>query len=164
MLARRENALNLMEELGEAIPEFSVHAHLRESPVEVGQRLRRAMGVDVATQLGWDDEYEAWRGWRAAVERLGILVFQFPKVSLREVRGLALLRTPMPVAAVNGKEIPEARTFTLCHEVVHLMLAASNEEAPAAREQRSGQRVGGVRAGREEKRRVPAVARGAGGA
>lgn len=138
MLTRRENALNLMGELGETIPEFSLRAHLRESPAAVGQRLRLATGVGVATQLGWANEYEAWREWRAAVERLGVLVFQFPKVSLSEVRGLALLRTPMPVAAVNGKEIPEARAFTLCHEVVHLMLAASNEESAAAREQRSG--------------------------
>lgn len=138
MLTRRENALNLMGELGESIPQFSLRAHLRESPAEVGQRLRRATGVEVATQLSWSNEYEAWRKWRAAVEQLGVLVFQFPKVSLSEVRGLALLRTPMPVAAVNAKEIPEARAFTLCHEVVHLMLAASNEEEPAARERRRG--------------------------
>ncbi len=138
MLTRRENALNLMGELGEAIPEFSLRAHLQGSPIEVGQRLRQATGVDVATQLGWANEYEAWREWRAAVEQMGVLVFQFAKVSLGEVRGLALLRTPMPVAAVNGKEIPEARAFTLCHEVVHLMLAASNEEVSAAREQRRG--------------------------
>jgi Zn-dependent peptidase ImmA (M78 family)/DNA-binding XRE family transcriptional regulator len=138
MLTRRENALNLMGELGESILEFSLRAHLREPPNEVGQRLRQATGVDVATQLGWANEYEAWRQWRAAVERLDVLVFQFPKVSLSEVRGLALLRTPMPVAAVNAKEMPEARAFTLCHEVVHLMLAASNEEVSAAKERRRG--------------------------
>lgn len=38
MLTRRENALNLMGELGEPIPEFELRAHLRESLVEVGQR------------------------------------------------------------------------------------------------------------------------------
>jgi Zn-dependent peptidase ImmA (M78 family)/DNA-binding XRE family transcriptional regulator len=138
MLTRRENALNLMGELGEPIPEFSLRAHLRESPAELGQRLRHAMGVEVAAQLGWSNEWEAWRAWRAAVEQMGVLVFQFTKVSLSEVRGLALLRTPMPVVAVNGKEMPEAKAFTLCHEVVHLMLAAGNEEAPASREGRSG--------------------------
>jgi Zn-dependent peptidase ImmA (M78 family)/transcriptional regulator with XRE-family HTH domain len=138
MLTRRENALNLIGELGEAIPEFKLRAHLRESPAEVGVRLRQAMGVTVETQFGWANEWEAWREWREAVEWMGVLVFQFVRVSLSEVRGLALLRTPMPVAAINGKEVPEAKAFTLCHEVVHLMLAAENEEAPAAREQRRG--------------------------
>jgi Zn-dependent peptidase ImmA (M78 family)/transcriptional regulator with XRE-family HTH domain len=138
MLARRENALNLMGEMGQAIPEFSLRAHLRETPAEVGLRLRRAMGVTVERQFGWANEWDAWRGWREAVEQIGVLVFQFVRVSLSEARGLALLRRPMPVAAINGKEMPEAKAFTLCHEIVHLMLAAENEEAPAAREQRRG--------------------------
>ena len=138
MLTRRENALNLMGELGEPIPDFSMRAHLRESPAEVGCRLRLATGVTVAAQYGWANEWEAWRVWRATAEQLGVLVFQFTKVSLNEVRGLALLRMPMPVAAINGKEMPEARTFTLFHEIIHLMLAAGNEEAPASRERRKG--------------------------
>jgi Zn-dependent peptidase ImmA (M78 family)/transcriptional regulator with XRE-family HTH domain len=138
MLTRRENVLNLMGELGEPIPEFSLRAYLRESPADVGARLRQATGVTVVSQFGWANEWEAWRVWRAAVEQLGVLVFQFPKVALNEVRGLTLLRMPLPVAAINGREIPGAKAFTLFHEVVHLMLAAGNEEVPAAREQRKG--------------------------
>ena len=140
MLTRRENALNLMGELGEKTPEFSLRAHLRESPAEVGSRLRQATGVTVAMQLGWANEWEAWRVWRATAEQLGVFVFQFIKVPLNEVRGLALLRMPMPVAAINGKEIPEAKAFTLFHEIVHLMLAAANEEAPASRERRTDEK------------------------
>jgi Zn-dependent peptidase ImmA (M78 family)/transcriptional regulator with XRE-family HTH domain len=139
MLIRRENTLNLMGELGETIPEFSLRANLRESPVEVGTRLRQTIGVTMTAQFGWANEWEAWRAWRAAVDQLGVLVFQFPKVELQEVRGLALLRTPLPVAAINGKEIPETKAFTLFHEIVHLMLAAGNEEAPAVRERRRGE-------------------------
>ena len=138
MLTRRENALNLLEELGHPVPPFTLRAHLREGPAAVGQRLRAALGIDVATQLAWTDEWQAWRAWRAATERLGVLVFLFAKVPLAETRGVALLRTPMPVAAVNGKEFPEAKAYTLCHEVVHLMLAAEKEESPAAREPRRG--------------------------
>lgn len=137
MLMRRENTLNLMGELGEPIPEFSLRAHLRESPTEVGQRLRLATGITVTTQLSIENEWEAWRMWRTATEKLGMLVFQFIKVSMNEVRGLALLRMPLPVAAINGKEMPEAKAFTLFHEIVHLMLAAGNEEVPALREHRS---------------------------
>jgi Zn-dependent peptidase ImmA (M78 family)/transcriptional regulator with XRE-family HTH domain len=138
MLIRRENSLNLMGELGEPIPEFNLRANLRESPMAVGTRLREATGVTTAAQFNWTNEWEAWRAWRSAVDHLGVLVFQFPKVELQEVRGLALLRMPLPVAAINGKEMPETKAFTLFHEIVHLMLAAGNEEAPAVRERRRG--------------------------
>ena len=137
MLTRRENALNLLEELGEPIREFSLNAHLRESAVEVGQRLRNAIGIDVPIQLEWTNEWQAWNAWRAAVEQTGVLVFQFGKIPLEEVRGLALLRMPLPVVAVNGKELPETKAFTLFHETVHLMLAVGHEESPALRERRS---------------------------
>ncbi len=111
MLNRRENALNLMEELGEPIPEFSLRAHLNESPVEVGRQMREATGIDSMTQLDWSNEWPAWSAWRAAVEQLGVLVFQFPKVTLEETRGLALLRMPFPVIAINGKEMPAAKSL-----------------------------------------------------
>lgn len=144
MLMRRENAMNLMEELGEPIREFSLNAHLKESAAEVGKRLRAAIGINAEAQLSWTNEWQAWNAWRAAVEQIGVLVFQFGKIPLEEVRGLALLRTPLPVVAVNGKELPEAKSFTLFHEVVHLMLAIGHEEAPALREQRSSAEWDGV--------------------
>lgn len=144
MLTRRENALNLMGELGVDIPQFSLSAKLNESPAAVGARLRMALGVTLEEQLAWPDEWRAWATWRAAVENLGVLVFQFGKVAISEVRGLALLRTPLPVVGINNKEIPEVRSFTVLHEVVHLMLAAGHEEAPAISEDRSSDEWDGL--------------------
>lgn len=136
MSARRETMLQLLVELGESMPVFDLVAHLTEAPAAVAERLRAALAIQPDEQLAWTNEWQAWASWRAAVERIGVLVFQFPKVPLEEARGLALLHTPLPVAAVNSKEIPEARAFTLIHEVVHLMLSGGQEEAPAARETR----------------------------
>jgi Zn-dependent peptidase ImmA (M78 family)/transcriptional regulator with XRE-family HTH domain len=137
MVTRRENTLNLMGELGDPITDFDLRAHLRERPPDVGQRLREATGVDVAMQLGWPNEWIAWAAWRAAIERLGVLVFQFGRVKVEETRGVALLRSPLPAVGVNTKEIPEAKTYTLLHEIVHLMLVAGNEETSALKEKRS---------------------------
>ncbi|MDP1650158.1 MAG: XRE family transcriptional regulator [Rubrivivax sp.] len=138
MLNRREYALNLYEERGEAVPAFDAVAHLSASAASVGERLRARLGVAVENQIAWTSEWQAWRGWRAAVEAAGVLVFQFNKVALEETRGLTLLDTPLPVVGINSKErVPEAKAFTLLHEVVHLMLAAGNEERPAIQERRS---------------------------
>ena len=137
MIHRREAAMELMAELGDPLASFKLTAHLADGPAEVGGRLRAALGVSDAAQKGWKDEWQAWREWRGAVERLGVLVFQFPKVGLEVARGVALLRFPVPAVGVNSKEQPESRNYTLLHEVIHLMLAAGHEEAPAMRERRS---------------------------
>lgn len=139
MINRRQAALDLFDELGDSVPVFRGVAHLSETPAVVGQRLRQLLGLDEPTQLAWASEWQAWRAWRAAVEAAGVLVFQFTKVELEEVRGLSLLDSPLPVVGINSKErVPEAKAFTLLHEVVHLMLAAGHEEVPALKEKRSG--------------------------
>src|ERR1700686_4402232 len=97
MLGRRENALNLMAELGENVLGFNLRARLSEPAADMGARMREATGIDSLSHLEWAEEWRAWNAWRAAIERLGVLVFQFPKVALEEVRGLALLRMPLPV-------------------------------------------------------------------
>ena len=137
MSQRRQVALQLLEELGNPIAEFETSAHLLEGPNEVGNRLRSLLGVTNEEQLGWTDEWEGWRCWREAVEAAGILVFQFPKVPLNQVRGLSLLKFPLPVIGINTKEsAPGARVFTLLHELTHIALSVGQEEEPALGETR----------------------------
>ena len=137
MSQRREVALVLSEELGVPVPEFSLVAHLSESPAAVGDRLREILDVTTEEQLGWNTEWQAWRRWRGAVEAAGVLVFQFPKVSLAQVRGVTLLKGPFPAIGVNSKESsPASRGFTLFHELVHLALALGHEERAAIGETR----------------------------
>jgi Zn-dependent peptidase ImmA (M78 family) len=137
MISRRDTAVELIEELGDAAPEFALEAHLNEDPPVVASRLRAALGVAEETQFSWKNEWQAWREWRTAVEELGVLVFQFPKVELEDARGLSLLHFPLPVVGLNSKEQPESKIYTLIHEVVHLLLAKGKEEAPALNEKRS---------------------------
>jgi Zn-dependent peptidase ImmA (M78 family)/transcriptional regulator with XRE-family HTH domain len=134
---RRETAIALSEELGHPIPVFTLAAHLSEPPEAVGARLRSALGVTPQEQLAWRDEWQAWRRWRGAVESVGALVFQFPKVALQQVRGVTLPQFPLPVIGINSKETSAAaRAFTLMHELTHLALAAGREEDVALRERR----------------------------
>jgi Zn-dependent peptidase ImmA (M78 family)/DNA-binding XRE family transcriptional regulator len=140
MLNRRDVAQDLFDELGEPAPSFDLSAHLHEGAAAVGRRLRDALGVSMDAQFGWANGWQAWRGWRGAAEAAGALVFQFAKVALEEARGLSLLEWPLPVVGINGREsVPEAKGFTLMHELVHLMLARGQEERPALEERRSAE-------------------------
>ena len=75
MSERRELSLELSEELGQAVTEFRTPVHLSEGAQEVGRRLRSLLGVSTPEQLGWRDEWQAWRRWRQAVERSGSWYF-----------------------------------------------------------------------------------------
>jgi Zn-dependent peptidase ImmA (M78 family)/DNA-binding XRE family transcriptional regulator len=137
MSHRRQIAVELLQELGNPITEFKTSIRLSDSPEEAGARLRSILGVTIEEQLEWKDEWAAWRRWREAIESIGILVFQFPKVPLSQVRGLSLLDYPLPVIAINSKEgAAGARVYTLIHELAHIALSAGKEEVPAIEETR----------------------------
>jgi Zn-dependent peptidase ImmA (M78 family) len=138
MSQRRQAAIELSGELGYPLPEFREVARLSESPLAVGQRLREALRVSEEEQRQWRNEWQAWRRWREAAENLGVLVFQFPKVHLQEVRGVTLPLFPAPVIGINSREISAgARSFTLMHELLHLALARADEEKVALNESRA---------------------------
>jgi Zn-dependent peptidase ImmA (M78 family)/DNA-binding XRE family transcriptional regulator len=138
MSLRRDAAIDLYSQLGVPIIPFPLEGHLSEGADSLGERVRIALGVSIEEQLAWDNDWQALRQWRTAVESTGTLVFQFPKVELQEARGLSLLEFPLPVLGINSKEFsPSARSFTLLHEFIHLALAAGREEQVALRESRS---------------------------
>jgi Zn-dependent peptidase ImmA (M78 family) len=131
-------ALQLGDELDHTVPEFNLALHPSEPPVAAGTRLRSVLGITPGEQLEWGNEWQAWRRWREAVEGIGVLVFQFPKVDLTQVRGLALPLFPLPAIGVNSKETSAAaRSYTLIHELSHVALVCGHEEEVALRERRS---------------------------
>lgn len=81
--------------------------------------------------MGWRDKWQVWREWRSAIEEVGVAAFMFADLALEEALGVALLRRPLPVAAVNTTEVVVPRPYTAPREVVHLMLASAREESSA---------------------------------
>ena len=122
---RREIALDLLEEVGEEVPELSVSANLGEDPEIVGANVRRHLRITDANQRAWRDKREAFNGWRSLIEESGVLVFQMDKVDTNEASGFALSETRLPAIAVNRADTPSRRTFSLMHEFAHLLLAKS---------------------------------------
>ena len=54
-----------------------------------------------------------------------MLVFQLQGISTDEMRGVSIAENILPVVAVNVKDKPNGRTFTLLHEFTHLLLRQS---------------------------------------
>lgn len=87
---------------------------------EAAAAFRRTLGVEPATQLGWDSPSEAFRAWRSALEEQGLLVLQLA-LGKGNIRGFSAWDDLAPIAAVNTAYHPTARIFTLFHEVGHLL-------------------------------------------
>ncbi len=122
---RREWALELWAELDRALPAFSATATLNESVEETAGRLRKAIGITLKAQAGWQLDHEAFRGWRTTVEGAGVLTLQATTLELEEARGFSISMKPLPVVVVNIKDSPRGRIFTLLHELTHVMLKES---------------------------------------
>ncbi len=135
---RRELALELHDDFGEEIPEFTLTARLSEDPEEVGNRIRQTLGVTFDEQTRWrrGDRLGPFKAWRYALEAQGILVFQMNRVAWDEVSGFALAEPRLPLIAVNRHDAPNRRTYSLLHEYVHILLhlsGASDLDVDAAR-------------------------------
>jgi Zn-dependent peptidase ImmA (M78 family)/transcriptional regulator with XRE-family HTH domain len=119
---RRETALELAAGLSIDPPHIQViRSDLHDSD-RLAAEARRILGVNLEEQCSWRDRYEALHGWIAALERIGILVFQTGAVSLDEVRGFSISANVFPVIVANAKDSPRGRVFTLIHEFAHVLL------------------------------------------
>jgi Zn-dependent peptidase ImmA (M78 family) len=124
---RRELTLDLLRDLEEKPPAFSIKASLDEDPEDVGARARSALKVTMQDQKAWRDHdgRGAFNGWRYRLEDLGVLTFQATDVDSEEASGFAIAADELPVIVINRKDAVPRRTFSLLHEFIHLMLRMS---------------------------------------
>lgn len=117
----RSVAKELMQATGRGTSPGLGKASLGEPLDAASRKERERLGVEVETQLKWKNEWEAFREWRAAIERKNILVFQFP-MPIEDARGFSLADEEPCAIVVSSSDAVRARIFTLFHEYGHLLL------------------------------------------
>jgi Zn-dependent peptidase ImmA (M78 family)/DNA-binding XRE family transcriptional regulator len=122
---RRAVVLELFEASRTAIPTFEESVSLSDDPEEVGTALRGTLGVSLQEQVSWRESRRGFNSWRAHIEDKGVLVFQAADVPIEEMRAYSIAEFPFPVIVVNRKDVPQARTFSLLHELTHLLLKSA---------------------------------------
>ena len=126
---RRQIAIEVTQTLDQEPVLFGITARQTDDPEQVGRRIRERLGVSVEQQGRWRDPNNAFRGWREAIEQAGVLVFVLSgahhKIELEEMRGFAIAEQPLPAIVINGRDRSPGRTFTLLHELAHVVLGQS---------------------------------------
>lgn len=124
-LDKREIAIELIDELGELLSSFDLVCSIEEVPADVGEKIRNYLDVSFAEQKSLKDPRLAFNFWRGRFEAIGILVFQSTKIEINEMRGYSVFYDRLPLIVVNRKDSYSARTFTMFHELTHLMLRSA---------------------------------------
>lgn len=135
---RRELALELAADLEQELSKFSLSAMVEEDPEVVGARVRASLGVTTEPQGRWRDSdgRAGFNAWRTRIEDAGVLVFQTTRFSTEEASGFAIAGDILPIVVVNRNDTLTRRTFSLLHELAHLMIrvsGVSDLETDAAR-------------------------------
>jgi Zn-dependent peptidase ImmA (M78 family)/transcriptional regulator with XRE-family HTH domain len=121
-LNRREAALEVYSLLQHTPKTIAFSLEQSGNPEDKAPGIREWLGINQDQQYGWRDHYEALRTWRTALEDKGFLVFQARGIEVQEMRGFSITKQPLPVVAVNSKDDPKARIFSLMHELIHVLL------------------------------------------
>jgi Zn-dependent peptidase ImmA (M78 family) len=122
---KREAAIELQEYGPLFNWDYVGSTSLNDDPESVGLRIRSMLKIpdDFPKRL---DKYGAFNRWREAIEDLGTLVFLIRNVQVDEMRGMSIAERPFPYIAVNRKDAPRPRSFTLLHEFCHILLRDSS--------------------------------------
>lgn len=88
------------------------------------QAIREQLGITLEQQAGWTTDEQALKAWRSAVERCGIFVFK-AAFKQKDISGFCLMDEHLPVVYLNNSTSKTRQTFSLLHELAHLLLSVN---------------------------------------
>lgn len=105
----------------EPLPEFDASATIED----IANEIRKFLGVSLPfkNKSAYKSSYNFYR---AILESKGIFVAQITGISLEEMKGISVYYDEFPIIAVNNKDYERAKTFSLMHELAHLIRRSSS--------------------------------------
>jgi Zn-dependent peptidase ImmA (M78 family) len=111
-------SLNLRRKLG------ITEVRKSNDPEVFATTVRKLLKVSIDEQRKWKDSYYALKCWKKKVEMLGVSVYQF-SMPLEETRGFSLSSSEAPAIVLNTRDAVNAMSFSLFHELCHLLMDTS---------------------------------------
>lgn len=102
-----------------------MRARLTDDPVSLARQVREYLGFTLHMQTTSANEKEALEHWRDAVQDAGIFVFK-RSFKQKEVSGFCLLDREFPLIYINNSTPASRQTFTLLHELAHILLGIND--------------------------------------
>lgn len=128
---KRKKYIELLEDMNYPPIDFSQYTRENKNYEEIALHIRNILGVSIETQKGWiytsnnrKDylHYNFLNKWKEEINKLGVLIFEVPRVNLEEMRALCIYHDKYPIILLNGADSVNGRIFSLFHELSHLIL------------------------------------------
>ncbi len=118
--ALAQSSVKLREELGIDIFKFSLSASLKDKPQEVAENIRQLLNLSEIKKI--KNINDALVTYIDNVESLGVSVFQL-SLTQDNLRGFSIVDDLIPIIVLKrGGEQAHSKTFTLFHELGHILL------------------------------------------
>ena len=129
--AQRQNALDLYDAIGEEPPIVPDELFLKDQVDkadfdEAAENARRVVKFSMIEQFGLPSSKQDQLPTliRSKLEGVGILTLRHYGLSAFDARGICIFASPLPII-IFGSESPGAQSFTLAHELGHVVLQKS---------------------------------------
>ena len=122
---RRDTMLELYKEAEmEPVP-FTLNVSVDTVATVFATQIRNFLSLTDQVQIKFRKPEAALSFCISRLEEQDFLVFQAAKIQTEEMRGLSIAYDVFPIIALNRKDEPSARLFTLIHELVHILSRTS---------------------------------------
>lgn len=127
LLQARSFLIKTKSELGEDInlfrPDFAPH---NDATTYWAAAMRTVFKINLQEQFATASARKFYLYVREAIEAQGIFVHCFTDVSVDTVRGIAIYDSDMPIIGINDADRYPAKTFSMIHELVHILKRQSS--------------------------------------
>ena len=121
VLLERRFLIDEGKEVGLSIPSLSFFECLSNNPVDWAKKIREHFRISIKDQYNSKSARQLYLYLRERIESNGVFVQCFSNVPVDVVRGFSVYYPSLPVIGINDDDRPPAKSFTLIHELVHLL-------------------------------------------
>lgn len=120
LMDAKEEIQKVFELVGEEYPSFDLIPPGGSDIKEWANYIRTVFCIDLDKQLSTTSTRQLYLYIREKIEEQGIIVQSFTGVPVEELRGIAIFGEN-PIIGVNDKDRYPGKTFSLIHELVHIL-------------------------------------------
>jgi Zn-dependent peptidase ImmA (M78 family) len=122
----RDFYLLTKESLNEPVPSFDLMISGSNDTAKWAREIRAYFNIDINEQFKKKSSRQFFLYLRERIESKGIFVQGFKKVDVSTLRGVAIVDNKMPIIGINEDDRYPAKSFSIIHELVHVINRTSS--------------------------------------